>query len=86
MLITCKQIARKLANKKLRDFPPIKRWWIKLHIKMCVVCGEYQRNAVKFQEAEQNFSEKDDFAVKLDDEAKARLRKKLKKCCSKNCS
>ena len=86
MMFTCKQIAKKMANKKLRDYSPFARWWMKLHFKMCFVCGEYQKNAVKFQEAETNFAENETFDVKLDEEAKNRLRKKMKKCCSKDCS
>ena len=75
-----------MANKKLRDFTPWQQWWMKLHIKMCAVCGEYQKDAEKFQETESGFADKEKFEEKLDDKAKSRLRQKIKECCSKDCS
>ena len=84
MMFTCKQIAKKMADQKLKDMYPLKRWWMKLHIKMCVVCGEYQRDAERFQEAESCFADNETFDKKLDDESKNRLRQKMKECCNKD--
>jgi hypothetical protein len=81
MIFTCKQIAKKMADQKLHDASPVQRWWMKLHIKMCVVCGSYQQDAEKFQHAESKFAElEDDLERKLDDAFKQKLKEKMRNC------
>lgn len=79
MIFTCKQIARKMADQKLHETSPIQRWWMKLHIKMCVVCGSYQRDAEKFQHAESKFAELDeDYQKKMNPDFKERLKAQVR--------
>ena len=76
-MFTCKQIAKMLSEKKLSEMTPLKRWWILLHVKLCSVCGEYQRDAIKFQDSEIGYRENENFDKKLDSDAKKRLKEKL---------
>jgi len=84
MIFTCKQIARKMADQKLHEASPMQRWWMKLHIKMCVVCGSYQRDAEKFQHAESKFAEFEEgcqkkLAPDFKEKLKAQVRESQKK-------
>lgn len=85
MMITCKQIAKKMADQKLHEVPTFQRWWMKLHIKMCVVCGSYQQDAEKFQQAESKFAElEEEYGSRLDADFKQKLKDKLRETCKED--
>ncbi|WDE95486.1 hypothetical protein PQO03_07115 [Lentisphaera profundi] len=72
-----------MADQKLHTMHPLKRWWISLHIKACVCCGKYQRDASKFQEAESKFADVDDNSGhKLDECFKEKLKEEVRQCCN----
>ena len=85
MIITCKQVAKRLAEKKLHKMSWLERVWIKLHIKYCLVCGEYHRNVEDFQLVEDKFSETEHkhSCGSLACQKKAELKSMLKECSTK---
>lgn len=49
-MLACKQVARILADRDYADLPPLKRAFLKLHVFLCLVCGRYHRDVMRFQD------------------------------------
>jgi hypothetical protein len=49
-VLTCKQVAKNLADRDYAELSPLKRLSLKLHVLLCVVCGRYHRHVMRFQD------------------------------------
>ncbi len=49
-MFTCKQISKVLSNGDYQKLSPIRRFWLKLHVKFCVFCGKYNRQVIESQD------------------------------------
>ncbi len=79
MIITCKQVAKRLAKRKMHKMSWLERNWLKMHIGLCRVCGDYHRHVEDFHIAEDRFAEKECEVTKpLAQDKKQSLKEKLK--------
>lgn len=58
-MITCKQVARSLADRDHAELPPLRRLFLKLHVLFCVVCGRYHRQVMRFQDGVRRYRQKE---------------------------
>ena len=49
-MLTCKQVSRTLHNEDYADLSPIRKLLLKLHIKLCIVCGKFNKQVIKTQD------------------------------------
>lgn len=49
-MLTCKQVAKSLADRDYAGLPRLKRISLKLHVLLCFVCGRYHRQVMRFQD------------------------------------
>ncbi len=49
-MLTCKQVAKSLAERDYAELPRLKRAFLKLHVLLCFVCGRYHRHVMRFQD------------------------------------
>ena len=80
-MITCKQVSKALAENRIHELPWHKRLGLKLHIKLCFVCGKANTQIVQLQKGIKKMHDKNDdelYAnVRLSDEAKNNIKEKL---------
>ena len=48
-MLTCKQVAKSLADGDYAELALPKRVLLKLHVLLCFVCGRYHRHVMRFQ-------------------------------------
>lgn len=82
-MIACKQVAKALANHRYYELP----WWRRIpmfiHIKLCVMCGEYHSQVVEMQKGMKNYLEHEEAgdvepAFHLSEDAKKRMQEALR--------
>lgn len=49
-MFTCKQVSRELSKGDYQKLPPMRRFWLKLHVKLCLFCGKYNRQVMESQD------------------------------------
>jgi hypothetical protein len=49
-VFTCKQVARRLAERDYTELPWLQRGFLKLHVILCAICGRYHRDVMRFQD------------------------------------
>ena len=80
-MITCKQVSKALAENRIHELPWHKRWGLKLHIKLCFVCGKANTQIVQLQNGIKKMLDREDddlyVNVRLSDEAKENLKQKM---------
>lgn len=55
LMFTCKQVSRVLQNDDYADLSPFRRFLLNLHIKLCVICGKFNKQVIKDQDMCCNF-------------------------------
>ncbi len=82
-MIACKQVAKALAEHRYYELP----WWRRIpmfiHIRLCIMCGEYHRQVVDMQKGVHDFLEHEDAGditpnEHLSDESRKRILETLK--------
>lgn len=80
-MITCKQVSKALAENRIHELPWHKRLGLKLHIKLCFVCGKANTQIVQLQNGIKKMLDREDddlyVNVRLSDEAKDNLKQKM---------
>lgn len=80
-MITCKQVSKALAENRIHELPWHKRLGLKLHIKLCFVCGKANTQIVQLQNGIKKMLDREDddlyVSVRLSDEAKENLKQKM---------
>ncbi len=80
-MITCKQVSKALAENRIHELPWHKRLGLKLHIKLCFVCGKANTQIVQLQNGIKKMLDREDddlyVSVRLSDEAKDNLKQKM---------
>ena len=56
-MITCKQVARALAERDYAELSRLKRISLRLHVLLCFVCGRYHRYLMRFQDGVRRYRE-----------------------------
>lgn len=49
-MLTCKQVSNALSKEEYEKMPPMRRFFLRLHVKLCVVCGKFNRQVMDSQE------------------------------------
>lgn len=49
-MLTCKQVSNALSKEDYDKLPPVKRFFLKLHVKLCVFCGKFNRQVMESQD------------------------------------
>jgi hypothetical protein len=49
-MLTCKQVSNALSREDYQKLPPIRRFFLKLHIKLCIFCGKFNRQVMESQD------------------------------------
>tara|TARA_B100000927_G_scaffold251382_1_gene216188 strand:+ start:6059 stop:6316 length:258 start_codon:yes stop_codon:yes gene_type:complete len=80
-MITCKQVSKALAENRIHELPWHKRLGLKLHIKLCFVCGKANTQIVQLQNGIKKMLDREDddlyVSVRLSDKAKENLKQKM---------
>lgn len=49
-MLTCKQVSNALSKEEYEKMPPLRRFFLRLHVKLCVFCGKFNRQVMESQE------------------------------------
>ena len=49
-MFTCKQVSNALSKEDYEKMPPLRRFFLRLHVKLCVFCGKYNRQVMDSQD------------------------------------
>jgi len=49
-MLTCKQVSNALSKEDYDKLPRLKRFFLKLHVKLCVFCGKFNRQVMESQD------------------------------------
>ena len=49
-MITCKQVSNALSKEDYEKLSPWRKFCLKLHVKLCVVCGRFNRQVMDSQD------------------------------------
>ena len=69
-MIACKQVARALARQHVSKMPWWRRLPLRVHIRLCLMCGKHHRQVVSIQKGVDKFLE---FEVSEDTQSLATL-------------
>ena len=45
-MFTCKQVSKSLAENDYQNLPPVKKFMLRLHVALCIVCGKFNRQVM----------------------------------------
>ncbi len=80
-MLTCKQVSNALSREDYEKLPPLKRFFLKLHVKLCVFCGKFNRQVMESQDMCRCYREHEeqliDHRAKLEDDKKEKLKNLL---------
>ena len=49
-MFTCKQVSNALSKEDYEKMPLLRRFFLRLHVKLCVFCGKYNRQVMDSQD------------------------------------
>lgn len=49
-MFTCKQVSKVLHEEGVENLSPLRRWLLKLHVKLCVFCGKFNKQVIESQD------------------------------------
>jgi len=78
MIVTCRQVAKALANHRYHELPWHLRVPLSIHIKLCIFCGQYHRQVIDLQKGVQTYLDHEEtgditLGTRLSSEARARI-------------
>jgi len=80
-MLTCKQVSSALAEGDYKDLPPFKRFFLKLHVKLCPFCGKFNTQLMESQDMVRKFREEEEKLTgerpTMDDTQKEKLKQLL---------
>ena len=59
-MLTCKQVSKALSKEDYAQMPPIRRFFLKLHIKLCIFCGKFNQQVMDNQDMCRHYRKKDE--------------------------
>lgn len=74
-MFACKQVARALAEQDYEKLSPFRKWALKFHVKICIVCGKFHRQVMDFQDTTRAFLAKEDHLSKRQEACIGRRKK-----------
>jgi len=81
-MLTCKQVSHALSEEDYEKLPPLRKFFLKLHVKLCIFCGKFNRQVMDSQDMCRCFKSHEDELIeksgtKLDESKKSELRELL---------
>ncbi len=80
-MFTCKQVSNALSREDYEKLPPTKRFFLKLHVKLCIFCGRFNRQVMDSQDMCRHFKAHEEELFynrpKLGEDRKSALREML---------
>jgi thioredoxin-related protein len=83
-MFTCKQVSHALSKEDYMKLSPTKRFFLKLHVKLCIFCGKFNRQVMENQDMCRHYREHEAacecqhaHAPELDEKKKAELKAML---------
>ena len=80
-MFTCKQVSKSLFSDDYNNLSPFKKCMLKLHVKLCCVCGKFNRQVMDSQDMCRYYKENESVLesprCKLDEEKKNSLKQLL---------
>ncbi|MGB0257152.1 MAG: hypothetical protein ACPGES_00745 [Coraliomargarita sp.] len=80
-MFTCKQVSKTLLETDYENLSPMRKFLLRLHIRLCFFCGKFNKQVIDSQEMCRCYKEHDadcmDTRPKMDDEKKAVLKAML---------
>lgn len=49
-MFTCKQVSKALHEEDYSQMSPLRRFFLRLHLRLCVVCGKYNKQVIESQD------------------------------------
>jgi len=89
-MFTCKQVSKTLSKDDYHGLSPRRKFFLNLHVKLCVFCGKFNRQVIDSQEMCRCYREQehalDAERPRLDDSKKMKLKELLSDQPEKNWS
>ena len=80
-MFTCKQVSNALSRDDYENLPPMRRFFLKLHVRLCVFCGKFNRQVMDSQDMCRHFRAHEDlltsYRPKMDESQKENLKELL---------
>jgi len=81
-MLTCKQVSHALSEEDYENLPPMRKFFLKLHVKLCIFCGKFNRQVMDTQDMCRCYKAREDELIersgsKLDTAKKDELRELL---------
>ena len=79
-LVTCKQVAKSLANKRYDDMTSYERFRLRFHVAICFVCGKFHRDVIQMQRCSAELAAREEEAdgEKLSEACRERIQAAIK--------
>jgi len=49
-MFTCKQVSKALSKEDYQKLSPSRRFFLRLHVKLCIFCGKFNRQVMESQD------------------------------------
>lgn len=59
-MLTCKQVSHALSEEDYEKLSPLRKFLLKLHVKLCVFCGKFNRQVMDHQEMCRHYREQEE--------------------------
>lgn len=80
-MFTCKQVSNALSREEYNKMPPMRRFFLRLHVKLCIFCGKFNRQVIESQDMCRCYREHEEELIahrpKLESEKKDQLKELL---------
>lgn len=80
-MFTCKQVSNALSKEDYRKLSPLRRFCLRLHVKLCIFCGKFNHQVMESQDMCRCYKQHEDevsaHRPKLDADKKEQLKELL---------
>lgn len=59
-MFTCKQVSHSLSKEDYAKLSPTRRFFLQLHVKLCIFCGRFNRQVMDNQDMCRHFKDHED--------------------------
>ncbi len=80
-MLTCKQVSTALSKEDYEKLPLLRRFFLRLHVKLCFFCGKFNQQVIESQDMCRHYKQHEDdictHRPKLDPDKKDKLKELL---------
>ncbi len=81
-MLTCKQISKTLSSSDYDQLPPVKKFCLKLHVALCMFCGQFNRQVMDSQDMCRHYKQHEHHLEHQRPKLNADQKAQLKACLS----